>query len=92
MKRDLFICRCGSLEHMFVVSADGDECFIEVHLAPAPWYKRVIYSIRYLFGWRSKWGDFDEILLDPETAVNLADKLLEWAQGEGTAFETSDVY
>lgn len=92
MKRTLFTCRCGSLEHILVVSADDEDFFIEIHLAPAPWPERIVQAIRHVFGYRSKYGDFDEILLDPATAVDLADKLLEWAQGESVVFAPNDVH
>ena len=77
---------------MFVVTADRDEVFIEVHLAPAPWPQRVVRALRYVLGRRSKYGDFEEILLDPATAVALGDQLLRWAQGEYPEFQTNDVY
>ena len=77
---------------MFVVSADEDDCIISVHLSPAPFRERIVRSLRYLFGRQSKWGDFAEVLITPEMALDLGDKLIEWAQGEGTAFKTSDVY
>jgi len=92
MKRTLFTCRCGSLEHMFVVSADEEDAFIEVHLAPAPWHKRIVRALKYIFGHRSRYGNFEEILLDPATAVALADELLHWAKGEYPEFTTNDVY
>jgi len=92
MKRTLFTCRCGSLEHMFVVSADEEDAFIEVHLAPAPWHKRIVRALKYIFGHRSRYGNFEEILLDPATAVVLADQLLDWAQGDTNAFHPNDVY
>jgi len=92
MKRTLYTCACSSLEHMFVVSADEDDAFIEVHLAPAPWHTRIVRALKYIFGHRSRYGNFDEILLDPATAVVLADQLLAWAQGENPVFSPNDVY
>ena len=92
MKRTLFVCPCGSLEHSFVLTADEWDAFIEVHLAPASPIERIQRAIRYLLGRRSKWGDFDEIVLTPEMALDLGDKLIEWAKGESVVFGPNDVF
>ena len=77
---------------MFVVSVDDEDFFIEVHLSPLPFRKRLGNALRYLFGKRCKYGDFEEILLSPSDAVSLGYKLTEWAQGEVTAFPQNDVH
>lgn len=92
MKRTLFLCRCYSIEHSFVVSADEDDLFIEVHLASAPLWVRLKNAVRYVLGYKSKWGDFEEILLSPDQALDLGDKMVEWATGESVAFTPNDVY
>ena len=92
MKRTLFLCRCYSIEHSFVVSADGEDLFIEVHLSSVPFWSRVKNAVRYVLGRKSKWGDFEEVLLSPEQALDLGDKLVEWAQGESTVFQPNDVF
>ncbi len=86
------MCRCFSIEHSFVVSFDEDDVFIEVHLASAPFLTRVKNAIRYVLGRKSKWGDFEEILLSPQQALDLGDKLTEWATGESVAFQPNDVF
>jgi hypothetical protein len=92
MKRTLFLCRCNSLEHTFFVSADGEDLFIEVHLSSVPLWQRVKNAIRYVLGRKSKWGDFEEILLTPGQALDLGDKVTEWATGEKRWFEPNDQY
>ncbi len=92
MKRTLFVCRCFSLEHSFVVSADDEDLFIEVHLASVPFWRRLKNSMRYVLGRKSKWGDYEEILLSPEQALDLGDKLVEWASGETAFFQPNDVF
>ncbi len=77
---------------MFVVSADDEDFFIEVHLTPLPFWHRMGNAIRYLLGKRCKYGDFDVILLSPSDAVTLGDSLIEWAHGEVTAFQPNDVH
>ena len=80
MKRELFVCRCHSLQHHFVVSADEEDAFIEVHLATVPLRKRFWSALRYLNGGKSKWGDYEEILLSPGQALDLGQKLVKWAE------------
>jgi hypothetical protein len=75
-----------------VVSADEDDVFIEVHLSALPFWARVKHAFNYVIGRKSKWGDFEEILLDPATALDLGDKLTEWATGGSIAFQPNDVY
>jgi hypothetical protein len=77
---------------MLVVSADDDDFFLEVHLSPLPFRKRLGNALRYLLGKRCKYGDFEEIVLSPASAVALGDVLIEWAQGEVTAFPQNDVH
>lgn len=92
IKRTLFVCRCYSIEHSFVVSADDEDLFIEVHLSSVPLWQRVRNAIRYILGRKSKWGDFEEVLLSPDQALDLGDKLVEWAQGESAVFQPNDVF
>lgn len=77
---------------MFVVTVDQEDAFIEVHLSPLPFWDRLKNAVRYVLGRRSKWGDFEEILLTPEMALDLGDKLVEWASGESSVFTPNDVY
>ena len=81
------------MQHSFVVSADEEDFFIEVHLTPLPFLQRVVNAVRYVFGGRSAYGDFEEILLSPNDAVNLGNSLIEWAAQTGNvAFCQNDVH
>jgi hypothetical protein len=92
MKRILFTCACGSIQHSFVVSADDEDAFLEIHLSPLPFWNRLYTAARYLLGHRSQWGDFEEIVLTPETALELGDRLIEWSQNEGQTFQPNDFF
>lgn len=92
MKRTLFVCKCFSIEHSFIVSGDDEDLFIEVHLASAPFWTRVKNAVNYVLGRKSKWGDFEEILLSPEQALELGDELVKWSGGESQAFQPNDVH
>jgi hypothetical protein len=80
------------MQHSFVVSADEEDLFIEVHLSPLPIWGRIKNAISYTFGKRSVYGDFEEVLLSPNDALDLGDRLIEWSQGESVVFTPNDVY
>ena len=75
---ELFICECGDPSHQFIIAADPDTkeggpyVFISVHLnREHNIFKRIWTASKYVFGRRSIYGDFDEVIIDP----NDADKL-----------------
>jgi hypothetical protein len=92
MKRTLYTCKCFSLQHSFFVCADEEDLFIEVHLSSLPFWERVKNAIRYVFGQRSPYGDFEEIVLGPEEALDLGDRLVEWSGKGSIAFLPNDVF
>lgn len=76
---ELEICTCGSPEHQMIFSFDPDDgwndyMFITIHLSLGPWYKRIWPGIKYLFGYQSKYGHFDEIMLDKDGVQRIKDK------------------
>lgn len=67
-----YVCQCHSLEHFFVISYDqtwNDSVFVNVYLSHLPFFKRFILGIKYIFGYKSRYGNYEEILLD-KTQVN----------------------
>ena len=77
MKNDneiLMLCECSSCEHQLIVRWDNidNNVYVNVHLANnMTVFKRIWHSLKYIFGYRSKYGDFDEIILRKEDANNL---------------------
>ena len=62
------VCACTSDEHTLRLmhfkarpetGDDYDEMYWSVYLRKWPWYKRLWIAVRYIFGHRSKYGDFD---------------------------------
>lgn len=56
--------------------ADGD-VYMEIHLTPQGFWQRVVNGFKYIFGHRSKYGDFDEMILKKEDAWKL-EKIVEY--------------
>lgn len=72
--KELFICQCGDPSHQFIISSDKefDSIVVSVHLnRDHNIFKRMWNALRYVFGRRSIYGDFDEILINPEDAGRL---------------------
>ena len=70
----LLLCDCSSCEHQLIVSWDNDddEVYAHVHLTSYKgFWKRLWHGLKYAFGHRSRYGDFDEIILRKKDADNL---------------------
>lgn len=73
----LLLCDCAKTEHQIVFTYFDDDplgdTFIYVHffLSDQSFWKRLITGIRYIFGHTSKYGHWDEILINPMTAIQL---------------------
>lgn len=71
---DVFICQCSNTEHqlIFVYDKDWDEVFVSVHLNHMySFWKRVWAAIKYIFGYRSKYGHFDEFIFKKSDSKKL---------------------
>ena len=72
---DLLLCECNSPEHLMLVFFDDDDnhtvVYFEVHLNPMPWYSRILYAIKYIFGHQSKYGAFDTFIFKHTDAEKL---------------------
>jgi len=74
-----FECKCYSDEHTlkFILDKEEKEIYTSVYLQTyGAWYRRVWLGIKYIFGYKCKYGSFDVFLLQEEDAKRLI-KLLE---------------
>lgn len=77
MTRELFVCDCEDISHQFVVTDLSDEEWphisIEIKLnRNLGFWRRLGNAIRYVFGkGRSRFGDWDEVILNPNDAEKL---------------------
>lgn len=72
--RELFICDCENVEHQLIFSyfPDDDILYMTVHLVPEyNIFKRIWNAIKYVFGHRSQYGDFDEFIFKKQDANKL---------------------
>lgn len=78
MKDEIIICDCASAEHQLVLRFDDDkdsgrQVFVEMHLVPLVWYKRLWLGIKYIFGYKCKYGNFEEVILSSKHARQVYD-------------------
>lgn len=74
---EIFVCTCYNTEHQLVISRnpldekEGPMIFINIYLKNMSWYKRLWYGIKYIFGYKCKYGAFDEFIMDSADADKL---------------------
>lgn len=75
MEQEFFICQCNSPEHQLIFTYFSDEIggdvYVLVHLKPDSLWERIKNAIKYIFGYKSKYGDFDEFIFKKEDANKL---------------------
>ena len=75
-QRETLICHCNSIEHLISFSWVEDkelegEVYMEVHLKPLSFWKRLKHGFKYICGYRCMYGDFDEVILKKEDVHKL---------------------
>lgn len=70
MDEEILKCACSSAEHQIIISVDkedGDKMvYCTIHLAPHSFFKRLKNGIKYIFGHRCVYGDFEEFIFEPK--------------------------
>jgi hypothetical protein len=79
-KSEIVICGCHSSEHQLIIHHNGEDkqVYIHIYLAKRPFFKRVLAGFKYIFGYTSRYGHWDEMILEKEHAEqfqNLVDTL-----------------
>ena len=79
---EILICGCNSIDHQLVISYSEDEtddkcsypmCYFNVHLNKRPFWYRVKYGFKYIFGYKCNYGAFDEFIFNPKDVDKLQD-------------------
>ena len=75
LKKNLIVCECGDVSHQVILSwftssifsnyYPDEYVYLSVHLNKLPFWKRLKVAIQYLFGKQSKYGAFDEVIINP---------------------------
>ncbi len=76
-----FECRCGSTEHTirFTLDKEDNELHTDIYLNQwRPLWKRIWVGIKYIFGYKCKYGDWDCWILNKDDAKRLRDMCSEF--------------
>lgn len=80
--KEILICECHSTDHQLLILYSEDELengckfpmsYFHIHLTKRPFWERVKYGIKYIFGYKSNYGAFDEFIFNPKDANKLQD-------------------
>lgn len=91
---EFFTCICSSEEHMvsfkYYIEKDGtideDGMYISIHLSPHTFWGRVKHAVKYIFGYRCRYGDWEEIVFKRQDAERLRDMLNTYINSEITEY------
>lgn len=71
------ICSCHDVKHIMIYEKDirhnEKYVYLSIHLNKIPFYKRILYAIKYIFGHQSSLGAFDEIIIDKDNIDGFED-------------------
>ena len=69
----VFPCPCSDPEHHIIYNMfdDEEEIYLHVQLNNGKWYQRVWKAIKYVFGYKCKFGHFDEFIISSENYEHL---------------------
>lgn len=84
----IIICSCHSTEHQMVIHHDADPlygpiCYVHVHLNQRSFWHRVKYAIKYVFGYKCRYGAWDEFILEPKH-IPVLEETLHYLQSKET--------
>lgn len=68
-------CECSTPEHTVRFLRDEDYTYITFFLGTGPWYKRVVTAVKYVFGYKCRYGHFDEVILGSDKVRELVEIL-----------------
>ena len=78
---EIVLCKCESPEHQMLFRVLDSSCdvYVTIHLVRLPFWQRLKTGIKYIFGYKCRFGDFEEIILKPEDAPKFK-KIYKWLE------------
>lgn len=64
METQILTCECHSTEHQIVINYDEEDniVFCHIHLVKYGFFKRLVLGVRYIFGYKCRFGHWDEFI------------------------------
>lgn len=91
MEDNLYVeCACHSPEHLIKFSRFKDdedkEVYLHVFLTNDGFFKRVIKGLKYIFGYKCRYGHFSEIVLNETAQKQIVDFLAAESHNKSNGF------
>ena len=69
----VLICDCSSREHQIIIEHDNEDnlTYCHIHLVKHGFWRRLKAGLKYIFGYKCRYGQWDEFILKPEHADKL---------------------
>ena len=85
--KDVLLCECNSTEHQLIVLYDNQDeypqVYFHIHLNKKSFWNRLVYGIKYIFGYRSRFGAFEEFIFNPDD-VEKIERIVTYLKHEET--------
>ena len=78
-KNEFFVCACHNFEHQFILIYDNDYniIYMQIHLNTCNnIFKRIGIAIKYIFGYKSRFGEFDEFIISADDKERLLNEII----------------
>ena len=75
-KTDIFVCQCHSMEHQVNFFHSDDLLYVYIHLNNRGFFHRLKRGLRYIFGYSSRFGEWDEFIFKLEDEDKLREFLI----------------
>lgn len=69
----VLICDCSSREHQIIIEHNNEDnlTYCHIHLVKHGFWRRFKAGLKYIFGYKCRYGQWDEFVLKPEHANQL---------------------
>lgn len=68
--KDILVCECHSTEHQLIVLYSNEDdypmVYLHIHLNKRSFWQRLKYGVKYIFGYKSQYGAFDEFIFNSD--------------------------
>lgn len=94
MESEILLCECHSTDHQIIMNHDKEDniVYCHIHLSSRPFFKRVWFGLKYIFGYKCRYGHWDEFIFkikDADKMQKVADTL-KTIQSDKTKHENSN--
>lgn len=69
--KGILTCKCSSTEHTLIFESIDGDVYVNMFLSELPLFKRIKLAIKYIFGYKCKYGHYEEIILDKSNIKEL---------------------